>query len=190
MSPLVGSISFYLFTFNNKLFVSAFSSRWCFAAHSFRTFPKKTKGNEDHTGNMESQRSTQASHMMMVQSGGSMANNGMKKRSITPPKKVLLLQHHKRNRTNQNQCSNKKYHLNSNLKIWMTMKMKIKYSSLLLFLLLCRDRVLFFVHLWILWMTLFIYYLDLCVYLFHLIKKEKSNKMTLSINDWWIFLFL
>jgi hypothetical protein len=66
----------------------------------------------------------------------------------------LLLQHHKRNRTNQNQCSNKKYHLNSNLKIWMTMKMKIKYSSLLLFLLLCRDRVLFFVHLWILWKKL------------------------------------
>ncbi len=43
MSLLVGSISFYLFTFNNKLFVFAFSSRWCFAVHSFRTFPKKLK---------------------------------------------------------------------------------------------------------------------------------------------------
>jgi histone H2A len=51
--------------------------------------PKKTRGDDDNAGSMESQRGTQAPHMMMVQSGGSMGNNGTKKKSIPPAKKSL-----------------------------------------------------------------------------------------------------
>jgi len=51
--------------------------------------PKKTKGDEDNAGSMESQRGTQAHPMMMMQSGGSMGNNGMKKKSMPPAKKSL-----------------------------------------------------------------------------------------------------
>jgi len=49
--------------------------------------PKKTKGDENNAGSMESQRGTQPNPMMMMQSGGS--NNGMKKKSMPPAKKSL-----------------------------------------------------------------------------------------------------
>jgi len=51
--------------------------------------PKKTKGDEDNAGSMESQRGTQPHPMMMMQSGGSTANNGTKKKSMPPAKKSL-----------------------------------------------------------------------------------------------------
>jgi len=49
--------------------------------------PKKTKGEEDTAGSMESQRGGQAHPMM--QSGGSTASSGMKKKSMPPGKKSL-----------------------------------------------------------------------------------------------------
>jgi hypothetical protein len=51
--------------------------------------PKKTKGNEENTGNMESQRGAQNHPAMMIQSAGSMTSNGMKKKSMPPVKKSL-----------------------------------------------------------------------------------------------------
>ncbi|CAF1353061.1 unnamed protein product [Rotaria magnacalcarata] len=51
--------------------------------------PRKTKGNEENTGNMESQRGAQNHPAMMIQSAGSMTSNGMKKKSMPPVKKSL-----------------------------------------------------------------------------------------------------
>ena len=51
--------------------------------------PKKTKGDQENTGNVESQRGVQSHSAITVQSGGSMANSGMKKKSMPPVKKSL-----------------------------------------------------------------------------------------------------
>ncbi len=67
--------------------VCEFSSRGCFSADALRALPKTTKGDEGNIGSTESEHSTQASHMMMVQSGSSMVNIERKKKSIPPAKK-------------------------------------------------------------------------------------------------------
>jgi len=73
--------------------------------------PKKTKGDEDNAGSLESQRGGAHGHpMMMAQSGGSMANSGMKKKSIPPAKKSLAPPISQKNLINQNQCNNKNHH--------------------------------------------------------------------------------
>jgi histone H2A len=51
--------------------------------------PKKTKGDDDNAGSMESQRGGQGNPMMTKQSGGSSGSSGMKKKSMPPAKKSL-----------------------------------------------------------------------------------------------------
>ncbi|CAF1130542.1 unnamed protein product [Adineta ricciae] len=51
--------------------------------------PKKTKGDGENAGSMESQRGTQAHPMMMQSSGGSMASSSGKKKSMPPAKKSM-----------------------------------------------------------------------------------------------------
>ncbi len=50
---------------------------------------KRTEGDEDNAGSIESQRDTQSHPMLMMQSGGFVANSGMKKKSMPPVKTSL-----------------------------------------------------------------------------------------------------
>jgi len=86
--------------------------------------PKKTKGESDNAGSMESQRGAQGNPMKMVQSGGSTGKSDSKKKSMPPAKKSLAPPTSQKNQINPNQCNNN----NSNRRIikMMTTRMMMK----------------------------------------------------------------